>query len=158
MNQTFQSALERAKTPGSAVLNAWRSAHGPEATRSISNLNETRQQLTVQELANIIGGGAISNAGPVINETTAMKVSAVYACVALIAGAISTLPLPIYERTTDGFSQPGWGRPLFTRMTDHFCVRGIGRYEQVFIATTSEPAHLPPATRYRVCAATVEAA
>lgn len=111
MTSTFQTALERAKTPGSAVLNAWRSANGPEATRSITNLNETRQQLTAQELANIIGGGAISNAGPVINETTAMKVSAVYACVALISGAISTLPLPIYERTKDGRKQvehPYW--------------------------------------------------
>ncbi|MBC7599708.1 MAG: phage portal protein [Polaromonas sp.] len=102
MNQTFEAARARAKVPGSAVLNAWRTAHGPESTGRIHNLNETRQSLTVQELANIIGGGAVSNAGPVVNETTAMKVSAVYACVALIAGAISTLPLPIYERTKDG--------------------------------------------------------
>lgn len=102
MSQAFKAVQERAKVPGSVVLNAWRSQYGPEATGQINNLNETRQSLTVQELANIIGGGAISNAGPVINETTAMKVSAVYACVSLIAGAISTLPLPIYERTADG--------------------------------------------------------
>jgi HK97 family phage portal protein len=65
----------------------------------------------MQELANIIGGGAISSAGPVVNETTAMKVSAVYACVALIAGAISTLPMPVYERTPDGrarIEHPYW--------------------------------------------------
>lgn len=111
MNQAFAAAQERAKIPGSVVLNAWRAQHGPEATRQISNLNETRQSLSVQELANIIGGGAISNAGPVINETTAMKVSAVYACVALIAGAISTLPMPVYERTPDGrarIEHPYW--------------------------------------------------
>jgi HK97 family phage portal protein len=111
MNQTFAAAQAKARTPGSAVLNAWRTGHGPEATGKINNLNETRQSLSVQELANIIGGGAISNAGPVINETTAMKVSAVYACVALIAGAISTLPLPIYERTTTGrarIEHPYW--------------------------------------------------
>lgn len=34
---------------------------------------------------------------------------------------------------------------------------GVGRYEQVFIATTSEPQRLPPATRYRVQAASVVA-
>lgn len=102
MNQAFQSAQVKAQVPGSAVLNAWRAQHGPEATGRINNLNETRQSLSVQELANIIGGGAISNAGPVVNETTSMKVSAVYACVALVAGAISTLPMPVYERTDDG--------------------------------------------------------
>lgn len=102
MNQAFKEAQERAKVPGSVVLNAWRNQYGPEKTGRFQNLNETRQNLTVQELANIIGGGAISNAGPVVNETTAMKVSAVYACVALIAGAISTLPLTIYQRTKDG--------------------------------------------------------
>ncbi|RAR51676.1 HK97 family phage portal protein [Paraburkholderia unamae] len=98
----FKAAQERARTPGSSVLNSWRAQHGPEATGRINNLNETRQSLTVQELSNIIGGGAVSNAGPVVNEATAMKVSAVYACVALIAGAISTLPMPIYERTPTG--------------------------------------------------------
>lgn len=99
---TFAESLAKAKTPGSAVLNAWRANYGPEATGRISNLNETRQNLTVQELSNIIGGGAISSAGPVVSEQTAMRVSAVYACVALIAGAISTLPMPIYERTPSG--------------------------------------------------------
>lgn len=98
----FKAAQAKARTPGSSVLNAWRAQHGPEATGQINNINETRQSLTVQELANIIGGGAISNAGPVVNETTAMKVSAVYACVALIAGAISTLPMPVYQRTATG--------------------------------------------------------
>jgi HK97 family phage portal protein len=111
MSEAFKAAQAKARIPGSAVLNAWRAQHGPETTGRVNNLNETRQSLTVQELANIIGGGAISNAGPVVNETTAMKVSAVYACVALIAGAISTLPMQIYERTPTGRSavdHPYW--------------------------------------------------
>lgn len=41
-------------------------------------------------------------AGVVVNEQTAMGVSAVYACVNLIGGAVASLPLPIYERTSDG--------------------------------------------------------
>lgn len=43
-----------------------------------------------------------SHAGQAVTEQTAMKVSAVYACVRLIAGAIASLPLPIYQRTADG--------------------------------------------------------
>lgn len=96
MTQANWYNAERVSQPGSVILNRW------NAERKVNNLNETRQNLTVQELANIIGGGAVSNAGPVVNETTSLKVSAVYSCVALIAGAISTLPLPIYERTVDG--------------------------------------------------------
>ena len=108
---TFADALVKARLPGSATLNAWRAKHGPEATGKIHNLNESRQNLTVSELANIIGGGPVSSAGAVVNEQTAMRVSAVYACVALISGAISTLPLPIYERTAAGRSRvehPYW--------------------------------------------------
>jgi HK97 family phage portal protein len=39
---------------------------------------------------------------PPITEITAMKISAVYACVNLIAGAISALPMHIYRRKPDG--------------------------------------------------------
>lgn len=44
----------------------------------------------------------VSHAGPVINEQTAMSVSAVYACVRLISGAIAGMPLPVYQSTKDG--------------------------------------------------------
>lgn len=40
-------------------------------------------------------------AGQLVNTQTAMRLSAVYACVRLIAGAISTLPVHIYERVGD---------------------------------------------------------
>lgn len=46
--------------------------------------------------------GSPSSTGVMVNERTAMSVSAVYACVALISGAISGLPLPLYERTATG--------------------------------------------------------
>jgi len=49
-----------------------------------------------------IFGDPTTAAGAVVNEQTAMRVSAVYACVALIAGSISQFPLPIYQRQTDG--------------------------------------------------------
>ncbi|MET3132872.1 HK97 family phage portal protein [Oxalobacteraceae bacterium GrIS 1.11] len=43
--------------------------------------------------------------GQVVTKETAMRVAAVYACVRLIAGSIASLPLPIYERTTQGRKQ-----------------------------------------------------
>jgi HK97 family phage portal protein len=39
---------------------------------------------------------------PPITEQTAMKISAVFACVNLIAGAISALPMNVYRRKPDG--------------------------------------------------------
>jgi HK97 family phage portal protein len=39
---------------------------------------------------------------PAVTEKTAMTISAVYACVNLIAGAISALPMHIYRRKPDG--------------------------------------------------------
>lgn len=41
-------------------------------------------------------------AGAVVNDATAMRVSAVYACVRLIAGAIASLPVHVYRRTAEG--------------------------------------------------------
>lgn len=43
-----------------------------------------------------------TSAGAIVNASTAMRVSAVYACVRLIAGAVSTLPCAFYKRTADG--------------------------------------------------------
>lgn len=41
-------------------------------------------------------------AGAVVNESTAMRVSAVYACTRLISGAIAGLPIPVYQRGVEG--------------------------------------------------------
>lgn len=41
-------------------------------------------------------------AGQVVNQKTVMQLSAVWACVRLIAETISTLPLQVYERKSDG--------------------------------------------------------
>ena len=42
--------------------------------------------------------GTLSRAGVMVNETTAMRQGAVYACVQLLAGIVSTLPLHFYRR------------------------------------------------------------
>src|SRR5690606_31121336 len=48
-----------------------------------------------------IFGDPKTAAGAVVNDKTAMRVSAVYASVSLIAGSIAQLPLPIYERLNE---------------------------------------------------------
>jgi HK97 family phage portal protein len=61
---------------------------------AVSNLN-------VDELAALLGATRTTHSGAVVTPETAMRVTTVYACVSLIAGAISTLPLPVYERQDD---------------------------------------------------------
>jgi HK97 family phage portal protein len=62
--------------------------------------NSTISNLNADELAKMLGASNMSMAGRAVTPETAMKVSTVYACVSLIAGAISTLPLEVYERDT----------------------------------------------------------
>lgn len=47
-------------------------------------------------------GDSMKVAGAVVNESTAMRVSAVYSCVRLLSGAIASLPLHGYEKSADG--------------------------------------------------------
>ena len=50
----------------------------------------------------LTGGNAQSSAGVVVNEHTILCVSAVYACVSLIGGAVASMPLHFYRRTANG--------------------------------------------------------
>lgn len=92
-----------AKKYTSRVLDGFIAQRGAHARIAAPNIqafgeNSTTSNLTLDELARALGAAGGTIAGPQVNETTAMKVTAVYGCVALIAGAISTLPINIYER------------------------------------------------------------
>lgn len=52
------------------------------------------------ELYELLAGSPAAS-GMAVNESSAMRVTAVYACVRLIAGAIASLPLAVYRRTED---------------------------------------------------------
>ena len=58
-------------------------------------------------------------AGAVVTPQSAMRVSAVFACVNLIAGAIAQLPLNIYERISD--SRRRVGHPYWWLLNEQFC-------------------------------------
>jgi HK97 family phage portal protein len=68
----------------------------------IANLGENASEygLTPSQLFDRIGTGSFT--GQDVSESTAMRVSAVYGCVSLIAGAISSMSTPVYERTETG--------------------------------------------------------
>lgn len=61
--------------------------------------NSTTNNLTVEQLASFLGAATATSSGAHVTPETALRVTTVYGCVALIAGAISTLPFEIYERT-----------------------------------------------------------
>lgn len=85
---------------GSRVLGAWLASRDGAAERAgIVALGEnSSESLTVNELANLLGAGARAQSGVNVTRETAMRVSVVYAAVSLVAGAIASLPIGIYER------------------------------------------------------------
>lgn len=53
------------------------------------------------ELYKLMSGGAMSDAGMGVNKESAMRVTAVYACVQVISETLAQLPLILYQRTGD---------------------------------------------------------
>lgn len=58
--------------------------------------------------------GGQSSSGKSVSVDTAMRVSAVWACVRLIAETIATLPLGLYRRLPDGSREMDTGHPLYS--------------------------------------------
>ena len=66
-----------------------------------------------------IFGDPVTSSGAVVNDKTAMRVSAVYSCVSLIAGSIGQLPLPIYERAEGARNRVD--HPYWWTLNEQFC-------------------------------------
>lgn len=62
---------------------------------------------------------------PVVTEYSALSISAVWACVALIAGAISTLPMHLYNRLPDGERTRRENDDLWWMLNEEFCPRWV---------------------------------
>ncbi len=56
---------------------------------------------SVEELAEVMNAGAETAAGQRVTPESAMRLAAVFACVRLISGALSNLPLQVMERRDD---------------------------------------------------------
>lgn len=90
---------ERVKEPGSVILKAWmaeRNAAKQQNATEISKITPGTDMYNV-----LTGGFGFAPAGVNVTEHSAMCVSAVYACVGLIGGAIAALPYHLYKRMED---------------------------------------------------------
>lgn len=99
---------ERVQTPGSAVLASWLASRDGGAQRAglAPAVHNDAQLISSSDprIVELFGAGA-SAAGMAVTATSAQRVAAVYACVARIAGGISTMPCHIYERVWDEQAQ-----------------------------------------------------
>lgn len=91
---------------GSAILarhtESMRAARAAGLTRpQAASNNFVSTNLTADQLAHLLGAATQTHAGISVTEDIAMRVATVYACVSLIAGAIATLPLHIFERVAN---------------------------------------------------------
>ena len=73
----------------------------PEIQNASPENPSTSLSSPAQWLIDWFGGGP-TDSGVVVSEQTAMKTSAVYACVTLIAKTIGSLPLKVYRRKPNG--------------------------------------------------------
>lgn len=101
MTQTFNTTAHQ---HGSRVLSGWIAGRDGAAERAgllaLGENEVTSSGTSMGELANLLGASSRSAAGVSVTRETAMRVSVVYAAVALVAGAIASLPISIYERQT----------------------------------------------------------
>lgn len=99
MMQTFNMT---AQAHGSRVLGDWiagrEGAAGRAGLLALGENEVTSSGTSMGELASLLGASSRSVAGVNVTKETAMRVSVVYAAVALVSGAIASLPISIYER------------------------------------------------------------
>jgi len=99
-NATWYNA-ERVSQSGSVILNAWMAKRKAERIVNASNGQTDSIALSNSRILDFLGGSQ-GITGHTVNDRTAMRTSAVYACISRIAGSIASLPCHIYERTEDG--------------------------------------------------------
>jgi len=63
-------------------------------------------------------GGGKTKAGVAITEKSAMNISAVFACVRVLAETVASLPLPVYRRLPGGGSAVAYDYPLYSVLHD----------------------------------------
>ena len=76
-----------------------------------------------QKTADFIKGvdidtGQVSNSGVDVDEDSALKISAVYACVKVISETIASLPLNLLKELTNGDNEKAKQHPLYTLLKD----------------------------------------
>jgi HK97 family phage portal protein len=108
MSDLVETKQQPARWTPNSLWQRWRS----KATTFASGLN-----LTDPRLYFFLTGGPTSS-GEVVSIDTAMQIDSVWACVRLIAGTISTLPMFLFKRDAEGYGIEARDHPLFYLLHD----------------------------------------
>lgn len=90
---------DRVSQPGSTILAAWNAERQAQRAQNATPVSEITPGT---EMFEVLTGSMPGGAGMPVNEQTAMAVSAVYASVGLIGGAIAALPFHLYRHLPEG--------------------------------------------------------
>lgn len=96
--QTWYNA-ERVSQPGSVILQDWMASRQAGKVQAATPVSEITRGT---EMFDVLSGGLGSVAGVHVTEHSAMAVSAVFACVGLIGGAVASMPFHLFKRTDGG--------------------------------------------------------
>lgn len=96
MTQEWYNA-QRVSQSGSVILAKWMAEREAARLKNETQLVRSSDPAVIELL-----GGHSASSGYAVNDATAMRVSAVSACIQLLGGTIASLPLAIYQRTEDG--------------------------------------------------------
>lgn len=95
------TAIVRSADPksGSVILNAWRAERVAERARlAASTPRNDTSNMSMSDFAEFVKAGNDYRTGTVSSDATAMRVTTIHACVALIGGAVSSMPLDFFRR------------------------------------------------------------
>lgn len=113
---------ERVAQKGSVILTAWKAEREAARTGSVPQVNNASALYSSSNPAVIeLFGGASAASGYAVNENTAMRVSAVHACIQLLGGIIASLPLDVYQRNSDGDGEKIENSPLWWLLNERPC-------------------------------------
>jgi HK97 family phage portal protein len=85
--------------------------------RALSMEDPAQPLLPYSALIESLGLGR-SDAGVMVNEKQAMRLTTMYACIMIISADLSSLPLPIYQRMPDGSAREAFEHPLYSLLHD----------------------------------------
>ena len=72
----------------------------------------------VEQWREMISGSALSASGVAVTADTAMRMSAVYACITIISESIASLPLILYRRDGEEGKSRATEHPLYALLHD----------------------------------------
>jgi HK97 family phage portal protein len=99
------------------IISAFRNIFAPRA-QTVDSSQIRRGDFAYEALT---AGGMSGRGAP--GEQEALTVSAVYACVQLLSGAIAALPMHIYKRANDGDRKRDVNSPLWWMLNEEFAPR-----------------------------------